>query len=104
MAGEEQIMRVQVSPEAAGMILQDGGRLWVWAARPRMCCGGTPAYMHAATEQPRGLSGFTLVSRQEVAVWFRAPAGMLPDLLEIGVRGRRRPRVEAYWDGCLMVL
>jgi len=29
---------------------------------------------------------------------------MLPDLLEIVVRGRGRPRVEAYWDGCLMML
>jgi hypothetical protein len=97
-------MRVEVSPEAAGLIRQRGGRLWVWAARPAMCCGGTPAYMHAATEQPSSLSGFTLVSRQEVAIWFRAPAGRLPELLEIGVRGRRRPRVEAYWDGCLIML
>jgi hypothetical protein len=103
-AGEEEIMRVEVSPEAAGLIRQQGGRVWVWAARPAMCCGGTPAYMHAATEQPPGLSGFTLVSRREVAIWFRAPAGRLPELLEIGVRGRRRPRVEAYWDGCLIML
>jgi hypothetical protein len=97
-------MRVEVSPEAAGLISQHGGRLWVWAARPPICCGGTPAYMHAATERPPRLSGFTLVSRQEGEIWFRAPAGRLPDLLEIGVRGRRRPRVEAYWDGCLIML
>ena len=84
-------MRVEVSPQAAELIGQRGGRLWVWAARPPVCGGGTPAYMHAATEQPPSLSGFTLVSRQEVAIWFRAPAGRLPDLLEIGVRGRRRP-------------
>jgi hypothetical protein len=97
-------MRVEVSSEAAGLIRQHGGRLWVWAARPAMCCGGTPAYMRAAIKQPPRLSGFTLVSRQDVAIWFRAPAGTLPDLLEIGVRGRRRPRVEAYWDGCLFML
>jgi len=103
-AGDEEIMRVEVSPEAAGLIGQHGGRLWVWAARPAMCCGGTPAYMHAATEQPPSLSGFTLVPHQEVAIWFRAPAGRVPDLLEICVRGRRRPRVEAYWDGCLIML
>ena len=29
---------------------------------------------------------------------------LLPDVLEIGLRGRRRPRVEAYWDGCLMAM
>jgi hypothetical protein len=25
-------------------------------------------------------------------------------VLEIGLHGRRRPRVEAYWDGCLIAL
>ena len=36
--------------------------------------------------------------------WFRAPAGRMPDVLEIGMRGRRHPRVEAYWDGCAFAL
>jgi hypothetical protein len=25
-------------------------------------------------------------------------------VLEIGVRGKRRPHVEAYWDGCIYAL
>lgn len=97
-------MRVEVGAEAARLISERGGRLWVWAARPAMCCAGTPAYMHAATEQPRGMSGFRLVSRAGPEVWFRSPAGRVPDVLEVGLRGRRRPRVEAYWDGCLIAL
>jgi hypothetical protein len=40
--------------------------------------------MHAATVLPAGLSGFSP--------------------LQIGVRGRRHPRVEAYWDGCYFAL
>ncbi|MGI9007810.1 MAG: hypothetical protein ACR2FU_16695 [Streptosporangiaceae bacterium] len=97
-------MRVDVSPEAAVLVRQRGGRLWVWAARPRVCCWGTPAYMHAATERPSGLSEFSLVPCEGVEIWFRAPAGRVPDVLEVGLRGRRRPRVEAYWDGCLIAL
>ena len=97
-------MRVDVSPEAAALVRQLGGRLWVWAAHPRVCCWGTPAYMHASTKQPSGLSGFCLVSDAGAEIWFRAPAGRVPDVLEIGLRGRRRPRVEAYWDGCLIAL
>ena len=100
-------MRVEVSPEAALLLRELGGRLWVWAARPRMCCWGTPAYMQAATERPQGLSGFRLVlqtGQDGVEVWFRAPAGRGPDVLEVGLRGRRRPRVEAYWDGCRIAL
>lgn len=97
-------MRVDVSVEAAEFVRGRGGRLWVWAARPRRCCQGTPAYLHAATEPPPDLSGFHPVPAEGLEVCFRAAAGRSPDVLEIALRGRRRPRVEAYWDGCLIAL
>ena len=97
-------MRVEVSTEAGELVSCQGGRLWVWVARPRVCCGGTPSFMHAATAPPPGLSGFRLVHSAGLDVWFRAPAGRLPDVLEIGLRGKRRPRVQAYWDGCSFAL
>ena len=97
-------MRVEASAEVAGFVQARGGRLWVWAAHPRRCCAGTPAYMHAATEEPAGVTGFTRLPVDGLEVWFRIPAGAPPDVLEIGLRGRRRPRVEAYWDGCLFAL
>jgi hypothetical protein len=97
-------MRVEASAEVASFVRARGGRLWVWAAHPRMCCAGTPAYMHAATEEPPGVPGFVPVPVAGFELFFRVPAGSLPDVLEIGLRGRRRPRVEAYWDGCLFAL
>ena len=97
-------MRVEVSPDAAGFVAARGGRLWVWAAYPRRCCAGVPAYMHAATERPAGRDGFGRVEAAGLELWFLAPAGSRPDVLEIGMKGRRRPRVEAYWDGCLFAL
>lgn len=60
--------------------------------------------MHAATQEPQGISGFTRIPATEFDLWFRVPAGVPPDVLEIGLRGKRRPRVEAYWDGCLFAL
>jgi hypothetical protein len=98
------MVRVEVSAEAADFVRARGGRLWVWAARPRLCCQGTPAYMHAATDLPQGMSGFSPAPADGLDIWFRAPGGTLPDVLEIALRGRRRPRVEAYWDGCLIAL
>jgi hypothetical protein len=96
---------VKVSDEAAGFVHGNGGELWVWAAHPRMCCSGSPAWMHAATEPPADLSGFSeFAGDGGVRVWFRGVGGLLPDELEIGLRGRRHPRVEAYWDGCLMAM
>jgi hypothetical protein len=100
----EVAVRVDVSPAAGEFVRSRGGKLWVWAAHPRLCCSGTPAYMHAATAPPPGLSGFSPAQSAGLEVWSRAPAGQMPDVLEIGIRGRRHPRVEAYWDGCTFAL
>jgi hypothetical protein len=97
-------VRVAMSSDAAEFVQQRGGRLWVWAAYGHLCCAGSPAWMHAATEPPPGLSGFSPVRADGVQVWFRGVGGQLPDVLEIGLRGRRRPKVAAYWDGCLMAM
>lgn len=95
-------MQVEVSLEAAEFVRARGGRLWVWAARPPKCC--TPAFMRAATEPPPGVAGFHIVRAGDLEVRFRGLAGRVPDALQIGLRGRRRPKVEAYWDGCLFAL
>lgn len=97
-------MRVDVSPEAEAFVSARGGRLWVWAAPPRMCCAGTPSYMHATVQPPSELQGFRQIPTAGLELWFRAPVGTLPEVLEIGMRGKRRPRVEAYWDGCVYAL
>ena len=102
-------MLVEISGEAADFVRRRGGRLWVWAAHPRRCCSGAPAWMHAATAPP-GLSGFSPLTADDaqnargVQIWFRGVGDRRPDVLEVGLRGRRRPRVEAYWDGCLMAM
>jgi hypothetical protein len=97
-------MLVEISSEAVGFVRDRGGTLWVWAAHPRMCCSGAPAWTHTATAPPSGLSGFSLAAEESVQVWFRGVGRRMPDVLEIGLRGSRRPRVEAYWDGCLMAM
>ncbi|HEX9033182.1 MAG TPA: hypothetical protein VF834_15195 [Streptosporangiaceae bacterium] len=97
-------MRVEVSADAAGHIRAVGGVLWVWAAYPKRCCSGVPAYMHASTSRPGTDLPFHRVPHPDLEIWFRAPGGREPDVLEIGMRGRRNPRVEAYWDGCLVAL
>ena len=61
--------------------------------------------VHARGHRAAGeLSGFSPAHADGLEVWFRASAGRMPDVLEIGVRGRRHPRVEAYWDGCSFAL
>jgi hypothetical protein len=104
---------VRISPEAAAFISANGGELWVWAVRPRMCCAGAPSMMHAATARPDRICGFTAadgldfgqpVGLPRLRVHFRPTAGQRPDVLEIGLTGRRHRQVAAYWDGCLMAM
>ncbi len=97
-------MRVEVSGEAAALVAGQGGTLWVWASRPPMCCGGTPAVLKASTAPPADRSGFARVPADGMDVRFRPPGGRCPDVLQVDVHGRRHPRVEAYWDGCLIVM
>jgi hypothetical protein len=97
-------MRVEVSDEAAAFVSGHGGTVWVWARRPAMCCNGTPATMRASVTPPPDLTGFVTASAKGIDVLFRAPGGRFPDVLEVGLHGRRRPRVEGYWDGCLIVM
>ena len=97
-------MRIEASPAAVGHVMAAGGALWVWAAYPKRCCASAPAYLHAATSKPPGNLPFRPVQHPELDIWFRAPGGREPDVLEIDVRGHRNPKVEAYWDGCLFAL
>jgi hypothetical protein len=101
-------MRVTVSSDAAEFVIANGGELWVWAARPRMCCAGAPALMHAATTMPEGVIGFARLPASATppgtTVYFRKAGGTCPDVLEIAIERKRRPKVAAYWDGCLMAM
>jgi hypothetical protein len=97
-------VRVEMSPEAEEFVRGQGGQVWVWAARPQRCCWGTPAYMYAATKPPSDPYDFQPIHLDGMEVWYRIPGGRRPDVLEIGMRGKRRPRVEAYWDGCIYAL
>jgi hypothetical protein len=58
----------------------------------------------AATPPPADPTRISQAAGDDLQVWFRSVGGLAPDVLEIGLRGGRRPRVEAYWDGCLMAM
>ena len=102
-----QSVRVDISAAAADYIASSGGQVWVWASRPRMCCAGSPAWMHAAVTAPDGLTGFRQLSADAapgLTVYFRTVGGQQPDVLELDMEGRRQQKVAAYWDGCLMAM
>jgi hypothetical protein len=97
-------MRVDMSDEAAVHVRAHGGGLWVWAAYPRLRCCGMQAWMHATTDVPADVTGFSPLPADGVQLRFRRLGSREPAVLQIALHGRHRPQVEAYWDGCLFVL
>jgi len=95
-------VKVEASGKALDYIREHGGRLYVWADR-RACCGGT-RFIRSSTEAPRKPEGFALFHLDGVELYLKAAAGRLPDELDVDLRGRRHPRVEAYWNGCAYVV
>ena len=96
-------MDVVASGEAVELIRRRGGRLSVWAD-DRVCCGGT-RFVKASTSAS-GLAGeFKEVEcGVDFELFLRVPRGSTPNTLDIDVRGRRHPRVEASWDGCAYLI
>jgi hypothetical protein len=91
-------MRIEVTPDAGQFIRDHGGRLYVWASGAA-CCGGT-RFIEASTEAPRDATRFVPVDAAGIEVLVRPAVGQLPDELRVDLRGWRRPRVEASWNGC----
>jgi hypothetical protein len=94
-------MRIEITESAAEYVRARGGRLWVWAAYPALRCDGMQARVHAVTQLPRNATGFSACHAGGVQILFRRFGGREPQVLQIGMHGRIRPRAEAYWDGCL---
>ena len=93
---------VLAEPSVAETIRVRGGKLFV-RTDPHHCCGGGITYLVTASEPEPGRTyrrfdadGFELF----MDVGGRVP----PDELHLAVRGRRRKRVEAYWNGCLYAI
>lgn len=98
-------VRIDVSAEAAEFARANGGQVWVWTHRQACCSGTAIDWMRAAITPPKAVSGFVLLdadSTEGLQVFFRAAHGQRPEVLEIGLKGKRRPRIAAYWNGCLM--
>lgn len=91
-------MEVEVTPDAAAFVRDHGGRLYVWASGAA-CCGGT-RFIEASIDAPRDADRFVAVTAPGIQLLVRPAASRLPDELRVDLKGWRRPRVEASWNGC----
>ena len=92
-------MHVIASSEAADVIRERGGKLFVWSKSSR-CCHGVTTFLEASTSGD-ARTPFRRVPAEELELYVDLPR--LPQQLEADVHGRFRKRVRVYWDGCAWV-
>jgi hypothetical protein len=89
------------SPRAVALIRERGGRLYVWLDRQRCCQGAT--YLHTAFGRPPGHLFDAIGTDQRFELHLDTGSRQPPSEIHLDVRGLRRERVEAYWNGCVFV-
>lgn len=94
-------MRLVVSEQAAELIKERGGRLYVRTKRAR-CCGAVTTLV-SSSEPPAGVEFSRVPGAGDLEVFLPAHLGRLPEELHVDVRRFPR-RVEAYWNGCAWVV
>lgn len=92
-------MRVVTTPEARAFVQRRGGKLFVWPDRHR-CCRVSLTFLQTSTDPPPEAFDYVRIDAEGFSVFTDPAIRRLPEELELQLRGRRRPHVEAYWDGC----
>jgi hypothetical protein len=90
---------VTVSSEAAAMVTERGGRLFVWSKTTR-CCHGSTCTLQTSTE-PDERRSFRRIEADGIELYVDLPR--LPTTLEIDVAGLVRRSVRAHWNGLAWV-
>lgn len=91
-------MQIVATDQARAHIAAAGGVLYVRSGSHR-CCSGAITMLEATTEAPSDLAFYRACPAGTLTVMFASP-GRGPDELTIELRGRKKKRPVAYWDGC----
>jgi hypothetical protein len=76
--------------------------IYVWTD-PQRCCSGTLTYLKTA-RHPSPEDGFIRFDAEGFELWFDPGPRPAPDELHFDLKGVRKKRVEAYWNGCVFAV
>jgi hypothetical protein len=93
-------MRLVVSDQAAELIAESGGHLYVWLKVAR-CCGAVTT-LATSSRPPQGRRFRRVAAAEQFGLYLPAELARFPDELHLEVRRYPR-RVAAYWNGCAWV-
>ena len=89
-------------PEVAAAIRGAGGKLFV-RTDPHRCCGGGLTYLMTSAEAERGHE-YQRFEADGFELYLDAGNRQLPDELVLDLKGLKRKRVEAFWNGCAFAI
>jgi hypothetical protein len=93
-------MRVIASPDAVAFVRDRGGRVFVWTLPMEGPIGGSAVFaLEASTESAGPERDFVRLAGGDFDVLIDTGARSLPDELHFAVKGWRRKRIRAYWNG-----
>ena len=92
-------MRVIASDDVRSYVESHGGVLYVNTHR-RQCCSGSTTVLDSSTRAPADLTGYRSFEVTGWAVRLHTGGASEPDELVIEMKGLRRKRPVAYWNGC----
>jgi hypothetical protein len=95
-------MKVVAAPGVGEFVRGRGGALYV-RTDPHRCCSGNVTYLITRAGPERGRE-YSRYEAEGFEVFFSSGRLDLPDELHLEVRGRRKKRVEAYWNGCVYAI
>ena len=96
-------MRIVASPDARSLAAERGSTFYVELRTPK-CCNHSLTLLEVSTRPPTSLDGYQAFNGDGVTVMMRTAGHRLPDELSIDLVGKRRPRLQGYWDGCKFAL
>ena len=76
-----------------------GGTVFL-RVRHNRCCSGGLTFLDASTSADRDVDQYETLNKANPEVRLFHLGSVLPEKVSVEVRGKVRPHLVAYWDGC----
>jgi hypothetical protein len=92
-----------LSDQARDFVNSRGGTLFL-RVRHNRCCSGGLTYLDASTNASDRENTYEQIRDGSPAVLLHNRGSVLPSTVSVEMRGRLKPHLIAYWDGCAFKL
>jgi hypothetical protein len=88
-----------ISSDAREFVASHGGTIYLQVRQSR-CCWGAITFLDASTTARNDAGNYVVLDTDQLKVRLLDLGVGLPDEVSVELRGKIRPRLTAYWNGC----